>query len=248
VGCTSFYFQIPQVAQGVAPGDLLQLFTTDFNTPSSTYTLEGGEGRILTLDHPIAGSPTWAFGAGINVPFARLHAGHVVDFVGFQAGLQAWLAQPEQTAAFFTEFFRHINPLLSNSSPTAVQVHDAVAQLQLLVSGLTVLQGVLQGYVVASESSVDALLRAFKEKGADRAIDLIKGGLFKEFFEVTPQTASYAGDFQQKMRAVVMNDLPVRKDNRADATTARLIASTATPDMEYSTADTEGQGVAPDAR
>ena len=137
--------------------------------------------------------------------------------------------------------------VLSNASPTAVQIHDAVAQLQLLVSGLTVLQGVLQGYVVASEPPVDALLRSFKEKGADRAIDLIKGGLFKEFFEVTPQTASYAGDFQHKMRAVVMNDLPVRKDNRADATTARLIASTTTPDMEYNLSDTEGQGIAPDA-
>ena len=255
---SSTYFLLPQVVRGLEVGDLLQLYETNYNVVTTSYVIAAIEGRIITLNTPIPDLPTWEFGTTAQVPFARLHLGHMIDFTSFKVGLDAWLVQVPQKDAYWTELYRRINPIISNVNPTAVEIGDALSYLRVLKAQLTAeafltyggtitpLETVLENYKVDPVAPVDALIRSFKEKGADRAIDLLLGGLFQDFFNSTATTSSYAGDFQEKMRAVAMKDLPVNKSNRADSHKAKLIGSTETPDTEYNLADTEGQGVRPD--
>jgi hypothetical protein len=254
----SSYLQLSQTVRGLEAGDLLDLFTTSPYEANQTLLISAISGTLLTLATPLPVLPVWAFGTNLSLPFARLRTGHSADFTALKTGLETWLAQRPQTEAYFTDLYRYINPLLSNAVPSAAEVGDALAQVRALQAQLTraaallyggpivPLETVLRNYKAAPLPPVDALLRSFKEKGADRAVDLLLAGDFQAFFGVTDKTSSYGGYFQETLQAVASNDFPVRKDNRADSHRGRLVASTETPDPEYNLADTEGQGVRPD--
>ena len=250
---TTLYVQIPQVPAGLAAGDLLQLFAAQYNLPSQTQTLTRVEGNLLTLDGPIASGVPWTFGPNAQVPFARLHTGHVADFNEFKAELLAWAALPPQQPLFFTNLSALINPLVANTTPSARDVHAAVQALGLLVGQLTQagattyaqnpaasLEALLAGYLVPAQAPVDTLVRTYLAKGADRAIDLLLSGAFDVFFNLTPENTSYAGAMAGAARAVALNDLPVQKNNRTNTQTSRLQASTLSPDPEYDLSDSTG--------
>jgi hypothetical protein len=249
---TTTFFQLPQAPTGLDIGDLVQFFAVSYNTPSDIKVVKSIEGTILTLDAPIPSNVSWNFSTSITPPFARLHTGHVFDFNSFQQELQYWAGLHEQQPLFFTNLNALINPLIANTTPTAEEVGAATNMVGELYKELNAfgaktyggtpslaLDAILSSYSTAPQAPVDALLRSFREKGADRAVDAITSGHFQLFFGMTPQTSSYAGQMQNAMQAVAMNDLPMKKMNRKDVATSRLLSSTSSPDPDYNLSDIE---------
>ena len=248
---TSKYFKLPQKVSGISQGDLLVFYASQYNEPSSYSPITKIEGDILTLENPQPSDVSWTFNPSATVPFARVQPLQVFDYDAFKQLLDVWAAQEEQQPAYFTDLNRFINPLITNSSPTGVAVGDALNKVKSLASQLTIASHTAYGgsqdpieeelglFTVDQVAAVDALLRSFRDKGADRAIDYLIGGQFQAFFAMDQDDASYAGSMQKAMRGVVLNDLSMSKTNRADAKVSRLLASTKDPDPDFDLSDTE---------
>jgi len=244
------YFKLPHKVPALLPDDLLLLYAAQYNNPSSMLTVVAVVDELITLDASIPSDVTWVFGPTAQVPYARLRTGHTFDFGIFQTALESWLTLETQQEAYFTDLNRFINPLLVNSAPTSVAINDAKNRVLDLAKKLTLdlaaayggalpLEDTLEDFVVQHQPPLDALLRQFREQGADRAIDLLLGGQFQAFFAVDQDDASYAGHLQKTMRSVIRNDLPMAKIDRRDATKSRLLSTTIDPDPEYNLDDAE---------
>jgi len=247
---TTKYFQLPSKVRALAVNDLLLFFATQYNEPSAMYTITAIESDVLTLDEALPSNVSWAFSPTAVVPFAKLEAGAAFDFDLFKLQLDGWTGSDTQDEAFFIDLNRFINPLIANNSPTGVaigdaqnKVHDLAAELTLAGSELwgdgTPLEVILGTLTVEHQPAVDAMLRAFREKGADRAIDILTGGQFQAFFALDKDDASYAGAMQKAMRDVVMNDLSIKKTDRKDTKVSRLLATTQDTDPDFDLSDTE---------
>ncbi len=252
---TSPYFQLPNVPNGVQAGDLLEYFSTaSFETPAYTYPIlqvyqslnvvQIGPEKTLGT-YPLS-DVSWTFSLDQPPPFAAVHLGISNDFVQVQAALDAWLALGVNQPLFFTNLGSYINPLLINSNPTSEQINAAVNYIQSLYQYLTTdeatalgadpaltIDGIIPTYTVESVPAVDSLIASYKLQGADAAVDTLLSGNFSGFFNLTSQTASYAGALQASIRSVARNDLPVQKFNRPEATASRFMAQIASPDLEY---------------
>lgn len=250
-GGTTSWFKLPLIPGDLRPGDFLDVYATDYNTPSESFIISSVDKSLMVieLDHPLDSTVTWAFGAS-PPPFARLRSGRVFDYSVLQRQLAAWSSLLVNQPAFFVDLNRFLNPLLVNENPTDVQINDAKNRLMELVAVLDVvgavladtsveatLEAALDGYVVEPVAEVDTLFRTFKEKGSDRATDLLTEGQFTTFFGLSIDGASYAGDMQEKMRVVAREDLPVRKVDRDDASSSRQVVEVEDTDFEYSKDD-----------
>jgi len=151
---------------------------------------------------------------------------------------------------YFLDLNRLVNPLLQNTNPQGTDVVAAVNRVKDIYSLLlraaassygtdpeAALETLLDSYSVDTVSEVDALVRTFKEKGADRALSYLLQGRFSAFFGLDKEGVSYAGTFQKAMREVAREDLPVSKTNRYDQRTSPVISSVESPNYEYDTSD-----------
>lgn len=242
------WFQLPAIPRGLQAGDILETYATDYKLPSARYAIQGVNGKVIQLSPSIPSQTSWQFTVQ-PPPFGRLRVGTMNDYGAVRLLLQAWLARPENQPLFFTNFNRLVNPLLVNTNPTAVQVGTALNSLKQFYSFLLAVQAtassapvtqaldaILAEFTVEPVPTVAALLQSFLEKGSARAADLLLAGQFSLFFGLTVDGASYAGAFQEAARAVAMNDLPVRRINRAEAQSGQLIAQMQSPDYEYTAA------------
>lgn len=258
---TTTWLKLPSVPADLRAGDHLDVYLSDYKTPSESFELllVDKAGGIVQLDHPISSVTSWVFGDQAP-PFARLRSGRVFDYSILQTQLTAWASLPVNKPAFFIELNRLLNPLLVGANPTDAQLNDARALLLTAASVLSTagavrasspeaatLEAALEGYVVELVPEVDTLLKTFKEKGSDRAIDLLTEGRFTTFFGLSLDGASYAGDMQEKMRLVARQDLPVRKVDRDDASASRQVAEVEDVDYEYSTEDIDDVQIDPPA-
>jgi hypothetical protein len=250
---SSPYFRLPSIPQNLQAGDILEYFGTNFEAPDFSYEIVD----VLTSLNVIQVSPdlvagtyppsnaSWQF-TPQPVPFAALHVGVSNNFTQVQALLSTWLALPVNQPLYFQNLNAMINPLLVNTSPTAVMVGTAVDGLNalyeylttvqaqaLLGDGTQALQSILQTFTVESVPAIDALIQTYSASGSDKAIDTLLGGDFADFFGLTDETSSYSGAFQAATRAVAQNDLPVRKYNRSEAQTSQMQVQSQSPDYEY---------------
>jgi hypothetical protein len=247
---TSSWFLLPEMPRGIQAGDLLQYFGSIYNVPDESYEIIGVDTalRLIQLATPFPNGLSVNFSTTIVVPFGRIKTGKLEDYNTFKADVNAWLAGPVNAATFFSDMNRKINPLLVNTSPTAVQVNDALTLLNQLYGVLSLagaaataqsvsgtIEEILTLYATLTQvvPQVDTLIKSFIEKGSDRAVDLLVSGQFSTFFGLSIDEVSYAGTFQSSARAVAMNDLPVRKFNRSEVTTGRLLGQTQSPDYEF---------------
>jgi hypothetical protein len=99
------------------------------------------------------------------------------------------------------------------------------------------LEAHLANFTVKTVQEIETLIRSLTEKGADRAVNLLLEGQFTTFFGLSLDQVSYAGNLMSTLKSTARQDLPVRKTNRKDNNTSRLIASTATPDFEFDSSD-----------
>lgn len=255
---TTPWFQLPEVPKGLVRGDRLELYTTQYNDPSLDQEILGIEASLKLVQVTSVPSELLPipFSLEVPVPFGRIRRGESLDYSSFSSALGAWLAAaPQQTDQFFTDFNRFINPLISNTNPTDAQVQDAKNKLEslsnlLLIEGssspaLTLEQALLD-YEVDPVPSVDTLLKSFRDKGADRAADVLVEGQFTSFFGLDVHGSSYAGAMLGALRDVARNDLPMRKVGRTDTQNPRLLASGESPDYETDQTDVKPDQALPD--
>jgi hypothetical protein len=247
---TSPWFSLPGVPRGTKAGDILETYATQYNAPTNSYVVQQVvDGlRVIQIAPDIQSAHPWQFSVQ-PVPFARLRFGTKNDYTSLRVVLQAWLDAKPNQPLFFENFNRLVNPLLVNTNATAAQVATAKKELLKLYDLLSsdeaatdktnvtlTLDSIITTFTVESVGAVDTLIKSFAEKGSDRANDLLLQGQFSTFFNLGPDSASYAGALQAAVVGVAMNDLPVRKYNRPETQNAQLIASTQSPDFEFSAA------------
>jgi hypothetical protein len=236
------YFQLPEWNRALNEGDTLELYTTQFDSPAVVSPIVGLEDTnlLIELDTPLdSNTPAFSFGLDVPVPFARIRNNRMNNYTDMQGLLETWLGMAANTAWYFPELQRLLNPLTVNTNPTADQVGDAKNHLEVLGSTLEVLDGILADYSADVVPQVDVLLSSLQEKGADRARDILLEAQFSTFFSMNMDETSYSGSVQAKLKEVNREDLPVRKDNRTGASSGKeeLIGQYEEKDYEYDISD-----------
>lgn len=242
------WFQLPAMPRGLQPGDVLELLDGDYQVPVVTAVLEAVETdtKRVRLDQALSRG-SWAFGDSLPLPYGRLRVGKRQGYEILCEALGTWLGGPSALANYPARLNQAMNPLLTSERPSPLALGQAASVLDELTTGLEALGEALRAYAASTEPvpAVDALLTAFREKGSDRAIDLLVGAQFQAFFALTEDGASYAGAFQAAVRDVAREDLPVRRVNRPEAVQSQLVASAQSEDFEFSSSDLQ-EGAQPD--
>lgn len=175
----------------------------------------------------------------------RVFSAAAIAYEVLDAALTSW--QQLLAASKFTknilELERVMNPLLANKQPSASQVGDARGVANDLRDLLTCtspagLTEVLVAYVVASVPRMDAALKMLKERGMDRAYDLLMGGEIATFFGMDKDDAASSTYMLKSMRGVVQSDLRISKldDDVDDILQGDSIEDT-DADFDFSDAD-----------
>jgi hypothetical protein len=104
------------------------------------------------------------------------------------------------------------------------------------------LSDLLASYEASSVQEIDDLIEAFLDRKYDRAVSLLRGGKFVDFYATTDETASFSGAVMQASKAVV-GDLPQSSRTQFDFLNERDLATSkqTLPDAEEDFSDTENQ-------
>jgi hypothetical protein len=246
---TTPWFQLPSLPQQLQAGDMLYTYATQYNEPSAIYEIEqvltGVGTGVIELSPEIPDGVSWVF-TPQPPPYAALVYGVNNDYTVVQGEWMMWLAATPQQPNFFDNFNAVLNPVLTTTSPRAVDIGNAVSFLNQLYGMLTgaqatatsqdpnaALDTISNSFTVESVPAVDTMVTTYSAKGADLAVDTLLSGDFATFFGLTSQGSSYAGAVQAATVAVAMNDLPVRKINRPSVQQSQVISQTSSPDAEY---------------
>lgn len=246
---TTPWVKLPSKVSGLDVNDQLELYLSVYSTPSSTFVINSVDGLVLGLTSPISSvqvinlNPTTA-------PFARLRSLAYLKYATMNTNLTTWLSLAQNQDAYLAEMSRLINIVIQEPNPTVAQIQAAMASVLLFQDVLLMansstpdhsLEAYLTAYNVARVDIVDELIRTYKEKGSGRAIDILLTGQFSAFFDLDVHSVSYSGAMLSQMREIAQKDLPINKIGRKMSTTSRVTSSTASPDYEYDTSDTENQ-------
>lgn len=243
---TTPYLQFQNYPSGVAIDDLVELYEHQYNLASRAFNIIGLEpsSRLLKIDPEIESTASFSFDFDVPNPFGRVRVVQAADYATFKARLEAWVGLAEQQDSYFRDLARFLNPLLTNQNPSTADVNTAVVHLKKCLALLTVdgaaaygaqhvptveenetLEFALNDYVAPVEEPVDTLLATFRNKGSDRAIDLLVEGQFSTFFGLDADGVSYSGTLMKSLRELAREDLPIRKTNRRDTAGQRLIGT-----------------------
>jgi hypothetical protein len=218
----------------VRVGDKLEFFGPTYFTEHTVTALTNGGYQIeVTPEVPndlVAHLYSIISGAGIEYD----------EFIG---ELDNWLSNELVESRFadgIQELERLINPLLANRHPSRVRINDAdsaAAELESLYSSLSV---ILADFVVTpAVTRIDALLNMLRERGLERAHDLLLLGEFEQFFALSKDAASYGGNFLENMRLIAQNDMPQGRTEDEDHTDSRLTSSFTEIDADYDFSDAD---------
>lgn len=216
---TTQWIRLPSVPKRLEPGDQLEIHLTSPTVPDLVRTIESIEEENLLMKVTEAISLDVAssinFSNDSPVPFARIRKQVKQNFDDMSLLLKEWLDLPVNNALLtFRNLDASLNSLLINKNPTPSQIGTFRSRLQLLTDALEALDGSLSTYDAEVVDEVDTLLKSFRAKGADRAVDVLLEGDFPTFFGLDAVTSSYSGNVQRSIQQVQRDDLPVRKDNR----------------------------------
>jgi len=192
---------------------------------------------VVKLNDFLPMNLTYSFTSN-TLPFARLVLGHVNDFDVFSAALKGALSLSDaNTERYFTDLNRFINPLRVNLNPTDSEIGAAEQRVNDLLAITAPIANAISAYTPAVVTEMDHLVKTFKEKGADRATDILLECRLSTFFGLSQDETSYSGHLQAAIRDVARLDLPVHKTNRLSRSLSQLKSSADSIDYEYSTAD-----------
>jgi hypothetical protein len=234
------YVKLPEAVSALEEGDRLELYASNFENPDQAFQVTQVFGdQVIELSGLLSVPQPLNFGSSA-LPFARLRVANAQDFQDLSDAVREW-ARPWEGRGlprFFINFTGKLNPVLVNENPTAVQVGEVgqlLAELEdAFGPGLSAALSVYRGPTV---DEVTALFQALREKGADRAVDVLLACRFQDYFGLNQEGVSYSGALQSAIRDVAQMDLPVRKGNRAQSTASQLVGSAESTDFEYSTED-----------
>lgn len=265
-GFTTF-IRFDEFPDGVSVGDAVQLYINQYNVVTVQHVITGVEpGRsLLELATQVDSTFALTFDFGVPNPFGRIRIVQVANYSELKERCDTWLARPEQQELYFRDLARFLNPIVTNANPTVSMVNDANNHLKKLLAVLSesgaaqfgslhvptvgatdTLEFALESYQAPAQEPVDTLLATFRQKGADRAIDLLLEGQFSAFFNLGLDNVSYSGALMGGLRDLAREDLPIRKFNRRDTAGEKLIGSMPdATDFEFSSEDADSPN-APD--
>jgi hypothetical protein len=223
---------------------------------SRSFRLEALEldNRLVQLDSTLE-TDFGSINMSLNspVPFARIRLSRKNNFAVLEQRLLTWLDLPQTQDAWFTELNRVLNPILINRRPTPVDINTATNHLKALLGVLTLagaesvgedpnltLEFYLESYTSVVVPDVDRLVSTFLSRGSERGLNTLLSGRFTEFFGLSIESLSYSGHFRETIRAVMRDDLPVRKTKRGRRLDKEGDGGSWTdPDYEFDFSDTE---------
>lgn len=240
----SKYFQLPEWPRGIEEQDVLERHVTSVRSPDTTHQIVALEASSLLVQvTPELSTDTGTITLSQNqpIPFARIRKKRLDTYETLKGELYDWLELDENQDRFFTNFNRLLNPL-NSSNPTPVEVNDAKSGLLSLAVVLVSLNTALDAYTADEVIQVDALLHGFRQKGADRAVDVLLEAQFSTFFGLSQDELSYAGTVQKQMRDIQRQDLPVRRDRlRRGYRDDGILAQLDDVNYEYNTSDIDNE-------
>lgn len=253
---SKFFFSPPAIAIGSTPfvllpsdpkvlsvGDRFEIYTGQYNEPELTFGIIGFERgqQLIELDAPVPNSfITLDFSTEVTVPFARIRKVERNNYDAFKVQLGLWLDLDVNQTQYFRDLNRFINPLLVNDNPTASAVGTAKNHLQTLIQALQQLQVIIASYEVDVVPRVDTLVDSFLSRGADRAVDTLLEGRFRDFFGYNSEEVSYLGNALERLRDVSRLDLPIRRKSRKEVIDQELtLGEFEEPNFEYDQSDTQ---------
>lgn len=235
---TTPYVKFSKSPRGLSVGDILNFYDISQNSISqSCRILQIFSDGVVLLDQDISMQDSWDLGV-VTVPYCRVLPGKQGDYGTMKAQLDLQLASSQANPTlYFHDLNRLINPLIVNQNPTDLDISQAEQRLQDLTVVLAAMQAAIDAYVPQHVTQVDDLIGTFLAQGADRAVDALLSCRFSAFFGMSQELTSYGGAFQAAVRDVAMNDLPVRKINRAGASLPVLRSTSYEADYETSSQD-----------
>lgn len=251
---TTPYLRFESFPSGAQVGDVIQIFQTDYSVVTRQFDIKALEQgtRLVKVSPDFEVTANYSFAFDTTPPFGRIRVSKVADYNTLKSRLNAWLALPPQQPTYWRNLTALLSPLLSNSNPTAQQVHDASNLLLQMLEELTdsgasltaaddtkTLRYALVEYVAPAEEPVDTLLTTFRHKGADRAIDLLLEGQFSVFFGLDSDGVSYSGQLLSSLRTMMREDLPVRKFDRGRSAQTLIGQTQEQKDFEFNADDAD---------
>jgi hypothetical protein len=231
---TTRFVLLPEWPDGLEVGDRIERFDASPTAPSRVYTITAiqPERRLVAIDPPLPLGDTLVFRGG-PVPFARLARRGHEGYASLARDLAAWRAAvPAREVA---ELDRLLNAVLVTTNPTDAAVAEAVGGIRAAISRLLgpgSLDALLSAFEAPAEAAVDDLLTAYRERGAERARDLLLDVRFRELFALGDDEASYSAAVQAALRAVAQSDVPsLGAEGPRDARTRR--ARVPSPDIDH---------------
>ena len=155
--------------------------------------------------------------------------------------------EPSRYTTNILELERTLNPLLVNKNPSAALIgtaRTAANNLRNVYSQTSPYLGlteILAGFTTLVVPRIDALLDMLRERGLDRAHDLLLLGEFTEFFSAGKDGSSYGGNLLEKMRSIAQNDVPQGRGTEFENADDRLLGSYAGTDSEYDFSDQDDE-------
>ncbi len=171
-------------------------------------------------------------------------------FIIESAGLAAWRILKAALTTWSTslsastfatsldEVDRQVGRLVDNKQPDPGAVLGATTVLQELDALYTTLQAALVMQIPVNQN-VDSILKFLKEKGMDRAYDLLVSGKLADFFQISRDGSSYEGQYAAAAKALVQNDLPASRESDHDDQYEEGEATTTDANVDFSDQDDE---------
>jgi len=226
----------------VVEGDIIRIAHTEGST---VYATEHEILELTTTNQQLEISP--AIGTDWTIDSFRILSAAAVEYETLVSALEAWDAvlSSSEFSEDILELQRVMNPLIANKNPSISQLNDAKSTLQSLEDILTHtspdgLTEILEAFQVGLVPRIDAALKMLKERGMDRAYDLLMKGEISTFFGMDKDDASSSSYMLKSMRSIVQSDLRVSKlDDDGDDTSLDHLSIGTDPNYDYSDADSD---------
>lgn len=235
---SSTYLTFPGASKQLVVGDFVELYEVDTLSPSRVLNVLNVYGDdVFRVDGAVSTSFDLTSG---TVPYARILKGHIADFDTLSQSLLDQTSKSDANLSrYFSDLNRYINPLLVNTNPTDSNIASAENRVDDMGNIMSAIGSAVDAYDPEVVPEMDQLVRGLKEKGADRAVDILLQGRFTDFFGLEIAQTSYAGALQEAVRMVSMNDLVIHKMNRLAQSNSPLRSSADSPDYETDFSDAD---------
>lgn len=260
---TTQWFQLPaQPDQLIEAGDVLELFATQYDQPSDSLTVVSFDSATLLLEVEAPGvavnAGSFGFTAGSPVPFARIRKTRRDTFDTFAAQATAWLARPQFQDTWLLELDRLTTIVLADPSPsnvTALRLYLVGLYGLLTIAGAqanamdpaNTIEQIVETYTAPVVSEIDVLVESLHSQGADRAVDLLLDAQFQQYFGLTQDGMSYAGQVLASTKQIMQSDLQVRAVRRKELVDRQVtLAEYNDTDFEFDQSDIDN-AVVPDS-